>query len=226
VTRAPATCRRCLAQDGHNARTCRAVIDGVAPEIVPRNRSDHAAVEAKQTGTPLAQVAVKYGITPQAVQQGWDRMFGDEPTPFAAQRDARRANLRALAHSGLSGSEIAEQLQVSESAVYQATSRSGISLRRRVDYSPAIQMLRDGATVGEAAASIGVSQTSLQRHAKRAGVTSARVGRGERDGRSKRAALLIMGGMSTGAACMVEKCSVNGALTTLKRLRAAHRKAP
>lgn len=212
-------CSRCGKQDGHNAQSCREIIDGKPREILPRSRCDHAAVDAKREGLPLTVVAKRYGMTPQAVQFGWRRMFGDEPTPVTARRNEMRAKVLALAAAGMKGKQIAEAIGISDTTVYHAASRAGVPMRKKLDYSLGIEMMRRGSTVAEASAAIGTSQSALQRAARDVGVKSTRDSLGTRDGRSRRAATLIMGGMQTGMACMLERCSVNGALTTLNRMR-------
>ena len=96
------------------------------------SRGVAAAHYAKEHRLSLPEAARLYGVTRECVRQKWRELYGDEPTPFAAayeaERSQREADIRGLAETGLSSTEIANEISCSIYTVTSTCARIGIAV--------------------------------------------------------------------------------------------------
>lgn len=219
-------CSACTAPD-HNRQRCPHLHGPIAPPRATNSRSERAAMLAAERGLSLVAAAAIGGVTHQAVQQAWVRIYGDAPTPKVESWQRRRAELVAAATAGVSMRALAERLGLSPSGVRSMASRIGVSVHaepaRRRDWDSAIAAVESGASVAEAAADHDVSYGRLLARVRAAGVRSTANSR-HNYGAGVRAAELVLSKTASvpeaARLYRVSPAAVTGALRRLARRRA------
>lgn len=136
-----------------------------------------------------------FGITNQAVSQGWRRLFpGVEPPWQRAIRDALRE-------------------------VREAKKRSRIEAKNRKleKVARAAQLVIAGASIPEVCAELGLSYHSTREQLRQMGIRSSASGRTRMDGRIYAAIAAIKMGVPVAEACRRARCAPQGVVKTMRR---------
>jgi AraC-like DNA-binding protein len=189
---------------------------------LPESRSVRAARDAREEGMTFTEAAAHHGISHQAVQQTYARLFPGEPPPVGrpGMNAFERAMTVELSAAGASTQEVVDQVGFSSEYVGQLRRRAGIRVAdgKRAVVLRAVESVRAGASIGEAAADHGLSSNHVGRVCRELGVVS-RGWRGRiRNGRCVAAADLVESeGMTVGDAARATRCTPAGIYGVLKR---------
>lgn len=139
------------------------------------SRSARAAQLCADTGISLQAAARQFGITHTAVWFAWRKLFGERNPESLARRQARDANIAALADQGWTTQRLAAHFHLSPFSIRRITKRLGSFARDAYNVEPdavkgALRMVRRGATYRQAARAEGLGETTVARYAKAAGL--------------------------------------------------------
>lgn len=180
-----------------------------------------AARKLHDHGGSLRAVAEEHGVSFQAVDQAWGRLYPGELTPYRKRAEERRREVLELAKSGLYASEIARRTK--SQRVAALCREAGVQLQSGVTTTPemeaAVQLVAGGMAVVDAAFAAGVSYGRLSKLSRERGVVG-RPSTRPRDGRSVRAARRVLAGERVCDAARAESCTPGSVHATLLRLRA------
>jgi hypothetical protein len=157
---------------GHQAARCPTV------PYVPRETGSLAECAARAAAAEdlsLRAAGARLGITAEAVRRAWQRLFGDRPTPGALRGARSRARIAELAGAGMDLEQLVEATGWQPHYVVALARAAGVQLvtpaearRQRIDR--AVEVVRAGATIGEAAALHDVGYTGVRRRCRELGV--------------------------------------------------------
>lgn len=183
-----------------------------------------AARKLHDHGGSLRSVAEEHGVSFQAVDQAWERLYPGELTPYRKRAEERRREVLELARSGLIAYEISRRTKVQrvaalcrEAGVQLQDGRQGTT----PEMEAAVQLVAGGMAVVEAAYAAGVSYGRLSMASRERGIVG-RPSTRPRDGRSVRAARRVMAGERVCDAARAESCTPGSVHATLLRIRAAN----
>lgn len=190
------------------------------------SRSRSAAVWLRANGGTVSAVARSFGVTRQSVSASWSVLYPGVAVPAVGDVEARRARVRDLALAGGTPSEIADAAQVTPATVRRILRSMDLGhqterARRRAAVDVAVRSVGIGVRVPDAAAAVGVPESSLRARMRKRGVrASASAAQGRMDGRSLRAAdRVLRGGETVPAACAAEGCSTARVYAILRKRR-------
>lgn len=188
---------------------------------LPEPSSARAAQEAREQRLTFREAASRNGVTHQAVQQAYARLYPDEAPPVGSVGDAfARATVVELARSGKSDAAVAAEVGFSAAYVGKIRRGAGIDRAREknAEMRAAVDEVRRGARTSHAAADHGVSYGGLSRRCREAGVALA--GIGCRDGSAVAAADLVeRTGVAVSAAARTTRCAPPAVRDVLARRR-------
>jgi hypothetical protein len=212
----------------------------ISEENTPVDASESRSVQAAKLvagGSTFAKAAQKLGITPQAVNIAWNKIFPGVSPPEKQIADIRKEAILSLISKtvvtgkgkkksvcSLSVGQIVTQLdpglEATEKHVRAVANSAGIRLTRssssRIDCTLAFEALRAGASITEAAPLADIAPGTLSRLASRAGIEINRSQTGQRDGRILRAVLrVLLHGQDITQACVEELCAQPGVRNAL-----------
>lgn len=131
-------------------------------------RSGKAATYVKAHGCMLKEAARKFGISTQAVHQGWLRLFPGEPIPTLIAAAQRNQRIVELAASGKTLLEICEELGVAYGSAHSACQRADVHPAPALNGYGArneeavAEMMKGDKTVAEVAAQFQMSDGHLR----------------------------------------------------------------
>lgn len=170
-------------------------------------RSIDAATWASENDAKLTVAAERFGISREAVRQGWVSLFPGRSVP-SKERNAR---IREVVRGGGSASALVAATGACDQTVRRLAKEEGVALQPARPSSErwvaAIEAVRAGASYADAAADFAVSEGRLSVRCREAGVHSARTGRGRRDGRVARAIARVKAGETQAQAARAERCA-------------------
>lgn len=209
-------CAKCE-RDGHRSEGC---------SSVPRPpRSHQAANWALGTGAPLDVAGRRFGLTRSAVSHAWG-VLGYKRR-VAGRPSVAPTPILELAAAGRSVTEIAEAAKCTRATVRNVCRRAGVEIvpagraARQAAMARALEAVRQGATLIDAASEHGVSTPRLSLAAKSAGVRVVTRKYGDRmDGRSQRAIARVLSGESVAEACRKERTATGYVWSVLAKRRA------
>lgn len=197
-------------------------------------RTHAAARWLAENGGLLDDAAVRFGVTRQGVAYGWRRLYGDRPLPSIQQRAELRARAIELRDQAIDTTRTGAVLN--PTLVEGSLKREHIARLARAAGLPvtvmmhavmdkakqtAIGAIREGSSIAEAAAAVGLDEATVGRAARAAGVQSARALIVRRDGRTLRAAERVLAGERLTDACRAERATMSGVSTLVAKMRAA-----
>lgn len=214
-------------QPGHNASRCPTIVTGPTLTGSP---SEQAAQLAATEQLPLQVAADRRGVTRQAVDRAWLRLFGDAPRPGSVARaEARAAKKSRIAEliggEGKTPAEAAAATGLSVSYVSVLAREAGVapSIDRKRRLALAVKAVAAGASYAEAAADHDVGYATVAKRCRKRGLPSQAApqlaGRGAR--RAVRAAeLVVTKNMAVNAAARKERCAPASVSEAVARIRA------
>ncbi len=174
----------------------RALVRKVRAKSAP-TRSDRAVAYMRKHGTSGLDAAKRFGISPQAVYQLWNKMeLG--PLPVTEGHLAQRVEFLAAVRDGMrTAPEIAKAMGLTLSAVRNLGARTGVEFAP-VDVSTPMAnievgfaVIRSGGTITEGAHAAGVRYQTFHKYMKASGVKSSATGGRNNLGRSEKAFALM-----------------------------------
>lgn len=181
------TCSHCSGE-GHPARSC--------PTSRRLSRSELAALWLRDHGGSLDSAGAQFGITREAVRQGWARVFPGEPSPLQLERAQNGVAIARLAAEGKTSREIASELGLQAHLVVGWCRHHNVRLtsafvRSKVKFDAAIAQVVGGSAIIDAALDNGVSYGRLSQLLAERGIRSpllpGEAGRRRVAGQSRRA---------------------------------------
>lgn len=131
-------------------------------------RGDQAARAAAEEGLTFTKAGARLGVSPQAVQQAWQRLFPGQDPP----RKSRSARISEMLRAGRPISEVAGEVGLSEEHVRSVAQRSDIKIpsksvlratKFQEKFEQAMTAIAAGASISKAARDHGMSHGSLSR---------------------------------------------------------------
>jgi len=141
------------------------------------SRGDQAARAAAKEGLTFTEAGAQLGVSPQAVQQAWQRLFPGQDPP----RKRRSARISEMLRVGRSISEVADEVGLSEEHVRSVAQRSGVeipskgllrAMKFQEKFDQAMAAIAAGASISKAARDHGMSHGSLSRAMARRRLTN------------------------------------------------------
>ena len=132
------------------------------------SRGDQAARAAAKEGLTFTEAGARLGVTPQTVQQAWQRLFPEQDPP----RKCRSARILEMLGAGRPVSEVADEAGLSEEHVRSVARRSGVEVPSKLSLrvaqfqeklDQAMAAIAAGASLSEVARNHGMSHGSLGR---------------------------------------------------------------
>lgn len=212
-------------ETGHNAATCG------RPEAHKSNRgaggrSGDAARWLKENGGTFRDAAARFGISRQAVEQGWARLYPTEQAPSVAASIVRADRILELARSGVVAQQIADDERVNIATVHNVCRRAGVvpdgpAVLKDRDFNRAITMVLEGRPCPEAAAVCNVSLFHLYERMKKLDIARTHKGAGVHTGRTQRAVARLKAGefATVAAAARAELVSASCVYAALAKSR-------
>jgi hypothetical protein len=198
---------------------------GPKPKARPTgSRAERAALLADAARISIAEAARRLGVSRQAVDQEWPKVFGDRPRPRDPRPGDRARRVEGLARGGMSAAEIAKVVGISHSYVLSICQERGISTVNPMEisierYDAAVAAVEAGCSIAEAGADHGISYGALARVVRARGVKPPANGYGRRDGRVDRAVSRILAGETQAVAARAERCSAPAVIARLRSMR-------
>lgn len=187
------------------------------------SRSERAARLCQEQHLTLREAAQRVGITHQAVSYAWHRLFPGKQPPRQDRSDPiAHAVVCEMVKAGKSIAKIMEETGFGHQRVYQIAREFGLKAKARpgIDqaFERAIAAVRDGASLGEAAADHGVSWGQLGNRCRQLGITPKRTEGKPQNGRGLAGAALVrQEGISVNEAARRMRCSPNAVRDALRR---------
>lgn len=161
----------------------------------PNSRSARGARWVRETGGSFEMAAATFGISRQAVDQAWHRLFPGQPPPWQqAIRDALR-----------------------ETRELEMSARATIKKQRHQHFVEAANRVLAGAAIPDVCSDLGLSYHSTREQLRLMGVRSKARGRDRMDGRIDAAIAAIALGVPIAVACRRARCAPQGVGKTIRR---------
>jgi len=154
----------------------------MTPRKYQRNqesRGARAARAAAKGDLTYTEAGAQLGVSPQAVQQAWQKLFPGQDPP----RKRRSTRISEMLRAGRSISEVADEVGLSEERVRSVALRAGVeipskgvlrAMKFQGKFDQAMAAIAAGASINKAARDHGMSHGSLSRAMARRRLISQR----------------------------------------------------